>query len=84
MPGILTQERSNTGPSISDRAVTICFYVFAAILAGAAFLFNTPAEILRGYIVILTSSANLVTDYFEIANTGAASGTPDKVLQASS
>jgi len=72
MPGILTQELSNTGPSISDRAVTICFYVFAAILAGAAFLFNTPAEILRGYIVILTSSANLVTDYFEIANTGAA------------
>ena len=37
----------------------------------SAFLFNTPNEILKGNIIILLSPANLITDYFEIANIGA-------------
>lgn len=36
-----------------------------------AFLFNTPKEIWSGSIVILTSPANLLTDYFQLANIGA-------------
>jgi hypothetical protein len=48
------------------------FLAFACVLFGSAFLFNTPSEIFHGVIIILTSPANLVTDYFEIANIGAA------------
>lgn len=36
-----------------------------------AFLFNTLWEILTGSLVILTSPANLLTDYFQLANIGA-------------
>jgi len=56
----------------TDRLIYNCFIIFACILFAVAFLFNTPAEIFYGNITILTSSANLVTDYFEIANIGAA------------
>lgn len=45
---------------------------FAGALLLASFLFNTPMEILEGSIIILKSPANLITDYFMIANAGAA------------
>lgn len=45
---------------------------FAGMLFLSAFLFNTPKEIFEGSIVILISPANLITDYFKIANIGAA------------
>ncbi|NLX64810.1 MAG: DUF1576 domain-containing protein [Clostridiaceae bacterium] len=67
----------------TNRLIYECFLIFACILFAAAFLFNTPTEILNGNIVILTSSANLVTDYFEIANIGAAlSNAAIMVIQA--
>lgn len=56
----------------TDRIIFSYIIMFACIMFSAAFLFNTPAEILRGNIVILTSPANLITDYFEISNIGAA------------
>src|SRR5690606_20340423 len=37
-----------------------------------AFLFNPADEIFRGSLTILTSPANLITDYFALANPGAA------------
>ena len=37
-----------------------------------SFSFNSPAEILEGSAVILMSPANLLTDYFQLANIGAA------------
>ena len=43
--------------------------IVAFLLLG--FAFNTPQEIGRGLEVILTSPANLITDYFELANVGA-------------
>lgn len=43
----------------------------ALFFALLAFLFNTPQEIITGQITILTSSANLTTDYFALANVGA-------------
>ena len=55
-----------------DRMLFFSFLAFACVLFGSAFLFNTPSEIFHGVIIILTSPANLVTDYFEIANIGAA------------
>lgn len=55
----------------SERTLYLCFIFFAAALFCAAFFFNSPEEILLGNIVILTSAANLITDYFHIANIGA-------------
>ncbi len=43
---------------------------FALILF--AFLFNSPGEIWAGSVIILKSPANLLTDYFQLANIGAA------------
>jgi len=40
-------------------------------LIAISFLFNTPREIFQGNLVILTSPANLLTDYFQLANIGA-------------
>lgn len=46
----------------------LCLGILLILLA---FAFNTPGEILAGSIVILTSPANLLTDYFQLANIGA-------------
>lgn len=55
----------------NDKQIYRYLIFFAVVLFGIAFLFNTPTEIFNGSIIILTSSANLITDYFEIANIGA-------------
>lgn len=47
-------------------------FIFAGMLFVTSFLFNTPKEIVEGNIIILKSPANLITDYFKIANIGAA------------
>ncbi|PKM73720.1 MAG: DUF1576 domain-containing protein [Firmicutes bacterium HGW-Firmicutes-16] len=46
-------------------------YVFCAILVLAAFLIDTPAEVFDGFILILLSPSNLITDYIAIAGLGA-------------
>ncbi len=46
----------------------LSFGVFLIILA---FAFNSPKEILYGSWTILKSPANLITDYFQLANIGA-------------
>ncbi|OJF95704.1 hypothetical protein AX762_06210 [Alkalibacterium sp. 20] len=43
----------------------------AIFFASLAFVFNTPQEIIAGQITILTSPANLTTDYFALSNIGA-------------
>jgi hypothetical protein len=58
--------------SIIYQANYTFLILFAVLLFSAAFLFNTPGEILDGSLIILKSPANLVTDYFKIANIGAA------------
>lgn len=55
----------------SDRILYIYMTAFAVVLLISAFLFNSPSEIYHGSIKILTSPANLTTDYFFIANIGA-------------
>lgn len=54
-----------------DHESTVFFIFLGLLLSVLAFFFNTPDEIWSGSIVILTSPANLVTDYFELANIGA-------------
>ncbi len=45
---------------------------FGLLFISLSFLFDRPGDVWRGSIVILTSPANLLTDYIKLANTGAA------------
>ncbi len=47
------------------------FLCLSALLLALGFAFNTPQEIGQGLVKILTSPANLITDYFQLANVGA-------------
>ena len=44
---------------------------FALFMGGIGFLFNTPQEIWEGNVTILTSPANLLTDYMALTSVGA-------------
>lgn len=57
---------------VTERLKYFLVFAFAVSLFGLAFLFNTPSQILNGSIKILISPANLITDYFALANVGAA------------
>ncbi len=52
----------------------LCYFCLgsAALLFIAAFLFDSPKEILEGMIAIVSSRDALITDYFEVAGYGAA------------
>lgn len=56
-------------PERDKYAVVLCFSAFLMVLG---FCFNSPADIWKGNFIILCSPANLVTDYFALANVGAA------------
>jgi len=60
-----------TGEVDLDHEISSFFLILGLALMGLAFLFNTPTEIWTGSIIILTSPANLITDYFALANIGA-------------
>ena len=55
-----------------ERNVYRFLYIFTVAIFIAAFFFNTPEEIFQGNLIILSSPSNLITDYFQIANIGAA------------
>lgn len=57
---------------VTERAKYLLVLLFGVSLFGIAFLFNTPHQIWNGSIKILVSPANLTTDYFALANVGAA------------
>ncbi|WP_035054517.1 DUF1576 domain-containing protein [Carnobacterium pleistocenium] len=59
-------------PIVMERIKYIIALLFALTLVGLALYFNTLKEIWYGSLKILVSPANLVTDYFELANVGAA------------
>ncbi len=61
-----------TLPSILQNRMILTFIAFLGVcLIAMSFLFNTPRDILQGNLTILTSPANLLTDYFQLANIGA-------------
>ncbi len=59
------------GPTEFERAKFLFFFALSLLMIALAFFFNKPREILRGSLTILTSPANLLTDYFQLANVGA-------------
>ncbi len=61
-----------TLPSIRQNRMILSFIAFLGVcLIAMSFLFNAPRDILQGSLTILTSPANLLTDYFQLANIGA-------------
>lgn len=59
-------------PVVMERIKYMIALFFSFTLVGLALHFNTLEEIWQGSLKILISPANLVTDYFELANVGAA------------
>ncbi len=59
-------------PDVPEATRFAFLLSFAALLAILAFCFDRPSDILKGSRIILLSPANLVTDYFALANVGAA------------
>ena len=58
-------------PVAVPEKVKVCFLVlFGLVLIALAFCFNTPRALWAGSITILTSPANLLTDYIELTNIG--------------
>ncbi|NLV87165.1 MAG: DUF1576 domain-containing protein [Clostridiales bacterium] len=55
----------------NNSVAYLSMYSFGAILILFAFIFDTPLEIGEGFLLILTSPSNLITDYFEIGGIGA-------------
>ena len=62
-------ENARDVPERWKHAFLLCFGLLFVLLA---FLFGTPGEIWRGSVTILTSPANLLTDYIRLGGTGAA------------
>lgn len=72
----MTDKKDSSGseihipPNTSERTKYAFLISFAVLLFISAFLFDSPRDILRGSWAILISPANLVTDYFALANIG--------------
>jgi hypothetical protein len=65
----LSREQKNTKET--ENTIIIFFVLLGLMFIGLAFLYNTLSEICGGYIKIITSPANLITDYIELTNVGA-------------
>ncbi len=50
------------------EVLLVCFAIGIMLLS---LLFNSPKEIFEGFLIILTSKSNLITDYMALANPGA-------------
>ena len=62
---------SEPPPVVPDSTRRAFFILLGLSLIATAFLFNTPKDVFAGSLKILLSPANLLTDYFELANIGA-------------
>lgn len=55
-----------------SESLKVAFFIFLSLVfIILAFFYNTPQEIWAGCIKILSSSANLLTDYIQLSNIGA-------------
>jgi hypothetical protein len=76
LPLFLTGRELNAGeeayPETSERLKYVFLLSFAFILMVLAFIFDRTAGLLKGSLIILSSPANLLTDYFALAGAGAA------------
>jgi len=65
--------RINSPPrEVTEKTKYIFLLIMASLLFILAFTFNSTEEIIKGSYIILASPANLLTDYFALANIGAA------------
>lgn len=65
----LSREQKNT--KVTENTKVIFFVLLGLMFIGLAFMYNTLSEICAGCIKIITSPANLITDYIELSNVGA-------------
>jgi len=70
--GKKTIAESDICSQVPEKTKYIFLISFAFVLLILAFVFNTPSELIRGSLIILSSPANLLTDYFALANVGSA------------
>ncbi len=69
----LRMEREESSARDVPEAWKKAFLIgFGLLFISLSFLFNRPGDVWRGSVIILTSPANLLTDYIKLANTGAA------------
>lgn len=67
---------TGTGPAdftpklVPDKIRVLLLALFGLVLAAAAFFLASPAALLKGNLTILTSPANLLTDYIRLADAG--------------
>lgn len=73
MPVFSTSKKADSDViQVSEKMKFMFLLCFAIVLLVMAFIFNNPEELLNGSLIILLSPANLLTDYFALANVGAA------------
>ncbi|MFH1880996.1 MAG: DUF1576 domain-containing protein, partial [Bacillota bacterium] len=68
-------ELSGDHPQIAamlQRYLYLFFGLLGIVFIALSFVFDSPGEIWRGICTVLTSPANLLTDYIMLANAGAA------------
>ncbi len=73
-PAEWKDEISGDHPQIAamlQRYYYLFFGLLGILFIALAFVFDRPADIWHGVTVILTSRANLLTDYIQLANAGA-------------
>lgn len=56
---------------LSESSKTAFFILLSLLFISLAFIYNSPYEIWNGCIKILSSPANLLTDYIQLSNIGA-------------
>ncbi len=76
MPKLLSRRyldaKEETYPETTERVKYVFLLSFAFVLLILAFAFDSPAGLMKGSMIILSSPANLLTDYFALAGVGAA------------
>ena len=64
--------QETTYPILNRKRITLLVIIFAASMISIAFIVNSPLEVFRGELEIITSPSILITDYMAYANLGAA------------
>ena len=71
MSKLISHIEDTRSANVLENVKVALFICIGVVFIGLAFVFNSPYEIWAGYIEILTSSADLITDYIELSNIGA-------------
>ncbi len=64
--------QETTFPLLNRKRITLLVLLFSLSMMVIAFFLNSPAEVIEGELIIITSPSILITDYIALANPGAA------------